>query len=401
MRRLILSRALLTNSRTPTLRRQRRARRARSGNSVTRVFDFAMSIPTRSERRDYWRVLLLLWGVGAFSHISFAQKTATKTGAAKTPTVSVQAYRAQLQDAISQLRQIETTPQRRLAPVLKTLAKTQYVKRADGQTQIARDDEWTRRIQNSKTSATRSEVKEVREAVELRLRALDAWSASTYTPEDAQSIIQQLEGSGQIRTGPTRFQQWVANFNKWLSTTWRKFTSWVASLFPTATPGKMPNIDVRWVRAFFALTVFALLALLAYLVWRAIGGRMGRGGAQRGVLAEGEDAELLLLPPDVLRERARKYAGEGNYREALRHLYVSLLLTLDARGVWRYDARRTNWEHIRDLRRDQTRAGLISPLSEVTRVFDRVRYGNAEFDSNDWTRFESEVTKVETQTATP
>lgn len=342
------------------------------------------------------RVLLLCACLIAFGKFAVAQNNSKKPA---VPTVTVETYRAQLQRALRRLRAMEENPPHRLAPVLQSLAKTQKIKRSDGQTQTASGDEWSRRLSDVKPNVSRSELVKLRDTLELRLRAFDEWSASTYSPADAQSIVRQLEGSGQIRTGPTWLQQLAADVSKWLREALQNFMKWFAGLFPSATPGKMPSVDPRWIQALFALTVFALLALLAFLVWRALSGRWSRCGARRGVLAEGEDAELLLLPPDELREHARRFAAENNYREALRHLYVSLLLTLDARGVWRYDARRTNWEHIRSLRGDGARANLIAPLSQITRVFDRVRYGNADFEADDWHSFESDVTNVETQTA--
>jgi hypothetical protein len=341
------------------------------------------------------KVLALLLSLSLFTLSAASATPAKKSVAIQTPIVAAETYRADLERAIAQLKNLEGRPPRRVVPILRTLAQTRKVRRGDGQTQIASGDEWARWAQRLKPSVTRSEVEKLRAAVELRKRALDEWSAHTYAPADAQTIVSQLEGSGQIRTGPTWWQQRVADFNKWMRTTWQNFLRWLGGLFPSAAPGQAPKIDPFWIRLFFYCTVFALLSLLIYLTWRAVGGRIGKRGTRRGVLAEGEDAELLLLPPDELRERARRFAEEGNFREALRHLYISLLLTLDARGVWCYDARRTNWEHIRALRGDQTRTNLIAPLSSVTRIFDRVRYGNADFARNDWTRFEGEVGRIE------
>jgi hypothetical protein len=360
----------------------------------------------------------------ALTSLVFAQTAPKPLARPKTPTVSVETHRAQLQRAIEKLKQIEERPPRDIAPVLKSLSQTQTVKRKDGQTQTASGDQWDRWGEEAASTplglpptapkppvpitppaasknASREETQKLREAVEVRLRALDEWDASTYEPASAQESVRQLEGSGQIRTGPTWLQQFTSDVNKWVKSTFLKFVQWIAGLFPSGTPGKLPVVNPDAVKAVFFATVLALLAILVFLVWRAIGGRLGKRGAKRGVLAEGEDAELLLLPPDELRVRASQFAREGNFREALRHLYISLLLVLDARGVWRYDARRTNWEHIAALRADKSQANLVSPLSNITRVFDRVRYGNAAFGLEDWTRFESEISRVESQTPAP
>ncbi|HEX8465660.1 MAG TPA: DUF4129 domain-containing protein, partial [Abditibacterium sp.] len=116
---------------------------------------------------------------------------------------------------------------------------------------------------------------------------------------------------------------------------------------------------------------------------------------------EGEDAQLLLLPPDELRLRAEEYAARGEFREALRHRYLALLLQLDARGVWRYDARRTNWEHIAGLRRSESKTALVAPLSDLTRRFDRVRYGGAPCDQGQWADFNSDTQNLENQSGAP
>ncbi|MBV9470750.1 MAG: DUF4129 domain-containing protein, partial [Abitibacteriaceae bacterium] len=146
----------------------------------------------------------------------------------------------------------------------------------------------------------------------------------------------------------------------------------------------------------FITTLLALLSVIGYFAWRALRGRYRRVEARREVrFLEGDDAELLGLPPDELKERARQWAREGNFPEALRHLYISLLLRLDARGVWHYDTRRTNWEHITGLRQNASRSALVQPLSDLTRRFDRVRYGNALCTGDDWTRFAHDVESVE------
>lgn len=320
--------------------------------------------------------------------------------AAPAKTLSVEAYRAQLQKATTQLERLEERPPRQLAPVLAPLQQDATIKRADGQTQEASGDEWSSIAKKVPVSASRETTRQLREKIIARQRALDSWASSSYTPADAQSIMRQLEGSGQIRTGPTWLQQTWSNFYKLVTQTWKRFLTWIGSLFPTATPGQMPQIDPAWIKAVFTLTVIALLALVAFLVWRAVGGHIGKKRKKQGAFAfSPEDLELLALPPDELRERAHRFAGEGNFREALRHLYIALLLSLDTRGVWRYDARRTNWEHITALRADAARSILVAPLSDITRRFDRVRYGNAACAHDDWQQFERDVAALEASTA--
>ena len=101
--------------------------------------------------------------------------------------------------------------------------------------------------------------------------------------------------------------------------------------------------------------------------------------------------------------RASSSASSGEKAKApwgrLRRLYIALLLNLDARGVWRYDARRTNWEHIHALEKNTAHHALVAPLADITHRFDRVRYGNADCNRDDWDAFERDVTKVEAATS--
>ena len=108
-------------------------------------------------------------------------------------------------------------------------------------------------------------------------------------------------------------------------------------------------------------------------------------------MLEGEDQALLRLPPDELLDRAQAFASQNNFREALRHRYLSLLLLLDARGVWRYDRRRTNWEHIARLKSSNAAQSGVQSLSDLTLRFDRVRYGNESCDQNAWLQFDQDA----------
>jgi hypothetical protein len=362
-------------------------------------------------------LLLMAW--------SFAFYLSCPAPAAPLKTISAAEYRAKLQKADAQLQKLEARAPRNITPILQPLAQDQIVRRADGKTQAAGGEQWKRLPMELSPAATgtlppaptpikkapgqkapgavatppsvsREDVRRVREIIALRLRALDDWAGSSYQNADAQTIIRQLENSGQIRTGPTWLEQTWTNFWKWVSRTFQNFLKWVGNWFPEVSPGKMPAISGATVKLLFTLTVVALLAAIALFIWRAIGGKVGRGRKNQGAFAfSPEDAELLALPPDELRERANRFADNGNYREALRHLYIALLLNFDARGVWRYDARRTNWEHISALKSEAAKSGLVAPLSDITRRFDRVRYGNAPCAQTDWQRFERDVNALE------
>ena len=88
-------------------------------------------------------------------------------------------------------------------------------------------------------------------------------------------------------------------------------------------------------------------------------------------------------------QRAQTLSNQGDYRNAVRYLYLSSLLVLDERGLLRYDRSRTNREYLRSV---SSRPELSKPLGDVIDVFDRVWYG---FDSVNEEDFESYVKHVD------
>jgi len=79
-----------------------------------------------------------------------------------------------------------------------------------------------------------------------------------------------------------------------------------------------------------------------------------------------------LLTSEAAFERAQSLSRGGDYRAAVRFLYLSSLLLLDERGLLRYDRSKTNREYLRSV---SSSPELQKPLSEVIEVFDDVWYG--------------------------
>ena len=104
--------------------------------------------------------------------------------------------------------------------------------------------------------------------------------------------------------------------------------------------------------------------------------------------AENDDNDALLTSKGAM-QRAQSLSGQGDYRNAVRYLYLSSLLILDEHGVLRYDRSRTNREYLRSV---SSKPQLAKPLSDVIDVFDRVWYG---FDSVDEETYQSYVKHVD------
>jgi len=103
--------------------------------------------------------------------------------------------------------------------------------------------------------------------------------------------------------------------------------------------------------------------------------------------ADGSDIELLSSASAM--QRAQTLSVQGDYRTAIRYLYLSSLLTLDEQGLLRYDRSRTNREYLRSI---GSKPALAGTLRSVIELFDRVWYGFEEVDEQTYRAY---VTHVE------
>jgi len=135
------------------------------------------------------------------------------------------------------------------------------------------------------------------------------------------------------------------------------------------------------------LMIGAALLLLLSLFY--ISRNLSRSLVREAELAgEASDDEALLTSKGAL-QRAQTLSSQGDYRTAIRYLYLSSLLVLDERGLLRYDRSRTNREYLRSV---SSKPQLATPLRDVIDVFDRVWYG---FESVDEQAYQSYLEHVD------
>jgi hypothetical protein len=86
----------------------------------------------------------------------------------------------------------------------------------------------------------------------------------------------------------------------------------------------------------------------------------------------------LSRPAGTWASLADELAARGEFREAIRHLYLALLARLHVEGRISYDTTRSNWEYLRELKGT---AALLAAFRELTRRFDFAWYGHLLVDS--------------------
>jgi hypothetical protein len=124
------------------------------------------------------------------------------------------------------------------------------------------------------------------------------------------------------------------------------------------------------------MCVWIMAAAVVYFL-----GKSAVGGFRREKRIKPSGRQIILgtiiepeARPGDVREQALALAQQGDYRGAIRHLYIALLYDMKERGVLQLEAGATNGEYLRRLRSTAT----IYPLMlYLTRRFDQVWYGNA------------------------
>jgi len=117
-----------------------------------------------------------------------------------------------------------------------------------------------------------------------------------------------------------------------------------------------------------------VVLLLVVVIYLAINVRRGIVRDAR-IATKGDD--YVPTASEVF-DQASVLAHNGDYRAAVRSLYLSALLWLDEQDLLRYDRALTNREH---LERAQRNPDLLLRLKPVIETFDQVWYGHAPVDA--------------------
>ncbi|MHA7632606.1 DUF4129 domain-containing protein [Corallococcus sp. M7] len=98
----------------------------------------------------------------------------------------------------------------------------------------------------------------------------------------------------------------------------------------------------------------------------------------------GNPDHALSRPPEGWAHLADALAAKGEYREAVRNLYLALLSRLHRDGAIHYDETLSNWDYLRAFR---GRPEVKAPFRELTRRFDFAWYGNVPVSADGYTEF--------------
>jgi hypothetical protein len=233
------------------------------------------------------------------------------------------------------------------------------------------------------------------QTVELERGAPDAREASARAkeilsrPEFAVTPPKTTEDGKEPE--PTEPPGWWKSFVDWLE-------KWLEELFkrerdpaPRST-NFTPVSGAGAANVLVVILIAAVLVVLIAVLIRAFGQRQQEEAAQLEVstldsaaLAQ-DPMSALARPPEGWAHLADELAARGEYREAVRSLYLALLSRLHRDGAILYDSTLSNWDYLRHFK---GRREWLPPFKELTRRFDFAWYGNLPVGADGYRDFRS------------
>ncbi len=168
----------------------------------------------------------------------------------------------------------------------------------------------------------------------------------------------------------------------WLEQLLRPLLEWLEPLFRPATEvgqAASPLFNV-------IVTGVSLLLLLVVLVVLVRSLRRSTVSVAR-TAPDPDDPDARLTPAEAV-SHAQSLAHAGDFRTAMRYMYLALLLRLDAANLLRYDRALTNYEYLEQLRDNPQLRTQITPIIQT---FDRVWYGNEPLDAAGFQAYAQQV----------
>ena len=184
-----------------------------------------------------------------------------------------------------------------------------------------------------------------------------------------------------------RFGQWLSDrlgdFERWLRHRFGKSRGEESGSFSVSGPS--PSVWV-YILVFSLIALVIVAGILIFKKWRAK--RLAALSAQAIAAAsipDIHDENILAnqLPADEWLALAREFAGKGEYRGALRALFLASLALLAGQQLVAIARGKTNYDYLRELRRRAHALPAVPQIfGENILTFERVWYGRDTADEN-------------------
>lgn len=214
------------------------------------------------------------------------------------------------------------------------------------------------------------------EHIAARLGALlDALAApEPEFPADAQQQLQDMLNRYPFASEQPKKETWFTRLGDWFLRLLDRL------LRPMGNVGTGPANLISWL-----VVGLGFVLIVGVIIYFLTG--MRRSLARDARLTQDSNADDDVISATEAMNKASTLARGGDYRSAMRYLYLAALTSLDERGFLRYDPSLTNYEYLDHLTHPELRA-LLQPVVET---FDRVWYGYAHLDAESFAHYQQKV----------
>jgi hypothetical protein len=276
----------------------------------------------------------------------------------------------------SWLREAFTAAQRSdrigLEAAAERLTSVTAVRMSDG-TVVSVDNAWLQEALSSPTPDF--SVITARLGALIDARALPASSA----PADALERLDRLLAAPPFDRPDDRPElqtpQWLVDFFAWLE-------QLIETILRPLEVEVVPPVAADVIAWAVILTGIALvLGVILYLLINL------RRGIVRDVRIATEGDDPVPTASEAF-DQASVLARDGDYRAAVRSLYLSALLWLDERDLLRYNRALTNREYLERARGNPV---LLARLTPVIETFDQIWYGHMPVDASSFAAYRQQI----------
>jgi hypothetical protein len=197
--------------------------------------------------------------------------------------------------------------------------------------------------------------------------------ANAPPPPEKEEVVKE-------ESAPEEESGWWKDFKDWLKAKLKKLFEPDPNRKPPPRRAEFsPASGTGAANLIVVIGIGLALVVLAAVLIRALSRRQQEEVSQLEVStldskALGEDSmSALARPPEGWAHLADELAARGEYREAVRSLYLALLSRLHREGAILYDSTLSNWDYLRNFK---GRRDWLPPFRELTYRFDFAWYGN-------------------------
>ena len=293
-------------------------------------------------------------------------------------TLPIETYWEQIETSLSLVSELIGDDAQNIESTLESLAmqwdKVDTVLMPDG-TRISVDHSYL--IQQFRQKPPN--LTNIRDLLNQLIQTGPTWPSKKNLPSDLnplQSILEQPEFNWSSKD-PSPVQQWFADIQ-------RKISEFIVNLLPEELGVNFGGSLLNW-------GLIAISLIILFLALLFMGRSLFSSFVREAEIQSDEHSHQEPMTAEKARLQAETLSQEGDYRSAVRFLYLSALLSIAERGIIRFDVSKTNREVLQSVHHQPD---LVTPLKDVIDVFDRVWYGYQPIEPEHYAHYASRVDEL-------